>query len=330
MSNVFIPASDSSQASNAEMMTVIDTTTGDQWSIPARAVEAILSATPRPEALTAERVCADCGRVIGPLDWPRRRLAAADAPLDCTAHIHVAGPPDDLDRCAACGHDLRSLCHQRDTGWERATLDAAPMTDQPGDPMTTPRPETLTAEDIANLRTFVGPSHADDPSGPIAWVPWATWQRLLATLDAARTPAPDLRARIHQHRDGCNGRPHRRWYRGENKCDTLAALGSATPEPTLDAAWKAAEDALPEGWRMRVTRRDDEFDIWQASAVSPAFFDGENDNDAECVIGEAVVPAWALNALTAALARLSAPTDGGGDEPTIDFMGSVWQERTSR
>lgn len=27
---------------------------------------------------------------------------------------------------------------------------------------------------------------------------------------------------LHRHRDGCNGRPHRSWYRGENKCDTLA------------------------------------------------------------------------------------------------------------
>ena len=77
------------------------------------------------------------------------------------------------------------------------------------------------------------------------------------------------------------------------------------PQPSLDAAWAAAEAALPEGWRLGVTRSDEDFDIWQASAVSPALFDGENDNDAECVIGEAVVPAWALLALAA---RLGSPS----------------------
>lgn len=29
-------------------------------------------------------------------------------------HVHVAGqPPNPLDRCEECGHDLRELCHVR-------------------------------------------------------------------------------------------------------------------------------------------------------------------------------------------------------------------------
>ena len=50
------------------------------------------------------------------------------------------------------------------------------------------------------------------------------------------SPLRTLRDRIHEHRDGCNGRPHRRWYRGENKCDTLAALASSPAPAGLDEA----------------------------------------------------------------------------------------------
>jgi hypothetical protein len=75
-----------------------------------------------------------------------------------------------------------------------------------------------------------------------------------------------------------------------------------TSEPqALDAAWAEAEAALPNGWRLRVTRADESFKVWQASAVSPEFFDGENDNDAECAMGEGDSPAAALHALAARL-----------------------------
>jgi hypothetical protein len=70
---------------------------------------------------------------------------------------------------------------------------------------------------------------------------------------------------------------------------------------TLDEAWAEAEAALPEDWRLRVTRTDDDYTVWQASAVSPAFFDGENDNDAECLEGLAATPTAALQALAAEL-----------------------------
>lgn len=50
MPNTFVPLSD--DAPNAEMTTVIDTTTGDSWRVPTRAVEAIIGArevtTPAP------------------------------------------------------------------------------------------------------------------------------------------------------------------------------------------------------------------------------------------------------------------------------------------
>ena len=76
------------------------------------------------------------------------------------------------------------------------------------------------------------------------------------------------------------------------------------PDLSLAAAWARAEAALPEGWRLRLTRSDEDFDTWQASAVSPAFFNSENDNDAECAIGEAVIPSWALLALARECAAL--------------------------
>lgn len=148
--------------------------------------------------------------------------------------------------------------------------------------MTTPRPEALTAEEIASLRTFVGPSHADDPSGPIAWVPWTTWQRLLATLDAARTPAPDLRAAVSEmFTDPITGKPTSGWWCSNELADRLrAALGSAASEPALDVERLGQAMAASDGvaWPTR----------WRASDF-----------------------AWIARQVAAEYARLSAPTDGG-------------------
>ena len=58
-------------------------------------------------------------------------------------------------------------------------------------------------------------------------VKWARW--------VADQPRADAIAAIHADRDGCNGRPHRRWYRGENKCEHLAHLAALAPaDPTAD------------------------------------------------------------------------------------------------
>lgn len=71
--------------------------------------------------------------------------------------------------------------------------------------------------------------------------------------------------------------------------------------PTLDDAWKAAEQALPEGWRMTVQRTDEDFGVWAASGVSPAFFGGSNDDD--WADGQGSTPAAALLVLAARLRR---------------------------
>lgn len=72
----------------------------------------------------------------------------------------------------------------------------------------------------------------------------------------------------------------------------------------IGAALADVEAALPEGWRLRVSRTDEDFDVWEASAVSPAFFDGENDSDAEYVHGEGPTFVAAMRALDAALRAL--------------------------
>jgi hypothetical protein len=46
-----------------------------------------------------------------------------------------------------------------------------------------------------------------------------------------------LREAFHRHRDGCNGKPHRSWYRGENKCDALAAVALAHDQPSEYLTW---------------------------------------------------------------------------------------------
>ena len=39
---------------------------------------------------------------------------AKDCEGSCAEHVHVAGrPPNYIDRCEDCGHDLRALCHRR-------------------------------------------------------------------------------------------------------------------------------------------------------------------------------------------------------------------------
>jgi hypothetical protein len=59
-----------------------------------------------------------------------------------------------------------------------------------------------------------------------------------------------LREAFHRHRDGCNGRPHRSWYRGENKCDALTAVALAHDRPSgsgprgFAALKQAIEDEL--------------------------------------------------------------------------------------
>lgn len=84
-------------------------------------------------------------------------------------------------------------------------------------------------------------------------------------------------------------------HRDETHPDAARAVPSG-----LDAAWAEAEAALPEGWRLTVQRTDEDFDTWSAAAVSPAFFEGENDDD--YADGQGPTPAAALRALTAALA----------------------------
>jgi hypothetical protein len=70
----------------------------------------------------------------------------------------------------------------------------------------------------------------------------------------------------------------------------------------LDAAWAAAEAALPEGWRFAVQRTDEDFGTWAATGVSPAFFEGENDD--EYADGQGPTPAAALRALAARLGEV--------------------------
>jgi hypothetical protein len=45
----------------------------------------------------------------------------------------------------------------------------------------------LSAEEVGALRRFIGRSFPSNPGGPIAWMPYETWERVLATLDAAPT-----------------------------------------------------------------------------------------------------------------------------------------------
>jgi hypothetical protein len=71
--------------------------------------------------------------------------------------------------------------------------------------------------------------------------------------------------------------------------------GLDTSDLDLGAAWREVEEVLPEGWRLAVQRTDEDFDVWAATAVSPAFFDGENDDDYRD--GQAATPTAALLAL---------------------------------
>lgn len=79
-----------------------------------------------------------------------------------------------------------------------------------------------------------------------------------------------------------------------------ADIGTAAlATPPLDAAWAAAEAALPEGWRLTLGRSDDDYATWSAIAVSPAFFEGEIAGG--WISGEGPTPAAALLALAARL-----------------------------
>jgi len=80
-------------------------------------------------------------------------------------------------------------------------------------------------------------AYLDHGRSPNSWATdrgrlWSVIEESRAALASSPAPAglDGLRDRIHRHRDGCNGRPHRRWYRGENRCDTLARLAARAAE----------------------------------------------------------------------------------------------------
>jgi hypothetical protein len=80
--------------------------------------------------------------------------------------------------------------------------------------------------------------------------------------EAAAGPRDEgLRATFHSHRDGCNGRPHRRWYRGENKCDTLARLAIEA-----EAAAGPRDEGLLEAAMRRAVHTDDLFALVNGGA----------------------------------------------------------------
>jgi hypothetical protein len=74
---------------------------------------------------------------------------------------------------------------------------------------------------------------------------------------------------------------------------TELAARSSTPldDGGLDSAWREAEEALPQGWRLTLGRDESDWDTWVASAVSPAFFEGENDDDIVFARASSVVAA---------------------------------------
>lgn len=78
---------------------------------------------------------------------------------------------------------------------------------------------------------------------------------------------------------------------------TWSAARSSSAPAELDAAWKEAEEALPEGWWIRDVARDGNATLyrWQADAVGPKHWEEE--------YGEGSTPAAALIALAATLAR---------------------------
>lgn len=167
---------------------------------------------------------------------------------------------------------------------------------------------------------------------------------LLAALDAARTPAPHLRAALEVISEGRHPDGHRgavmvaraalgnatpehggdakdlhapaeaieaEWYNGNIGARTrdrlLAALGNVTAEPTLDAVWKAAEAALPEGADLWVGRLDSGY-VAEAERIHHRQGDSGEWVGGFSYEKRGSSPAEALMALAA---RLSAPTDGG-------------------
>jgi hypothetical protein len=66
-----------------------------------------------------------------------------------------------------------------------------------------------------------------------------------------------LREAFHRHRDGCNGKPHRSWYRGENKCDALAAVALAHDRPS-GSGLREVEYLTWDGRRLVVSVSDED------------------------------------------------------------------------
>ncbi len=122
-------------------------------------------------------------------------------------------------------------------------------------------------------------------------------------LDAAEEAA--LRRRVAENR----------WWRGETLrlLATLDAARASAGEPTadlgLDAAWAAAEAALPEGWRLGSLRVAVGFDGYRTSVVgwTATATEASGIARADPTEGYGPTPAAALLALAARLDSEVAP-----------------------